>query len=82
MRSKARPRDIGRMHAAIARETALRDRPFSKPVVILSGGETTVTISGDAYGKGGRNSEFLLSLALDIDGLDGRACAGRRYRRH
>ena len=64
-------RDIGRMHAAIARETALRDRPFSKPVVILSGGETTVTISGDAYGKGGRNSEFLLSLALDIDGLDG-----------
>ncbi|WP_276120539.1 glycerate kinase type-2 family protein [Pararhizobium qamdonense] len=64
-------RDIGRMHAAIARETALRNRPFSKPVVILSGGETTVTISGDAYGKGGRNSEFLLSLALDIDGLDG-----------
>jgi glycerate 2-kinase len=64
-------RDIGRMHAAIARETALRNRPFSKPVVILSGGETTVTISGDGYGKGGRNSEFLLSFALDIDGVDG-----------
>lgn len=64
-------RDIGRMHAAIARETALRNRPFSKPVVILSGGETTVTIAGDAYGKGGRNSEFLLSLALDIDGVEG-----------
>jgi hydroxypyruvate reductase len=64
-------RDIGRMHAAIARETALRTRPFSKPVVILSGGETTVTISGDAYGKGGRNSEFLLSFALDIDGVEG-----------
>jgi len=64
-------RDIGRMHAAIARETALRNRPFSKPVVILSGGETTVTISDGAHGKGGRNSEFLLSLALDIDGLDG-----------
>lgn len=63
-------RDIGRMHAAIARETALRNRPFAKPVVILSGGETTVTISG-AYGKGGRNSELLLSLALDIDGVDG-----------
>lgn len=64
-------RDIGRMHAAIARETALRNRPFSKPLVILSGGETTVTIAGDAYGKGGRNSEFLLSLALDIDGVEG-----------
>lgn len=63
--------DIGRMHAAIARETALRNRPFLKPVVILSGGETTVTISGNDYGKGGRNSEFLLSLALDIDGVDG-----------
>ncbi|WP_275784439.1 glycerate kinase type-2 family protein [Pararhizobium gei] len=63
--------DIGRMHAAIARETALRGRPFRKPVVILSGGETTVTISGRDYGKGGRNSEFLLSFALDIDGTDG-----------
>jgi len=63
--------DIGRMHAAIARETAWRNRPFRKPVVILSGGETTVTISGKNYGKGGRNSEFLLSFALDIDGADG-----------
>jgi glycerate 2-kinase len=63
--------DIGRMHAAIARETALRGRPFQKPVVILSGGETTVTISGEGYGKGGRNSEFLLSFALDIDGVEG-----------
>ncbi|CAN7384221.1 glycerate kinase type-2 family protein [Pararhizobium sp. LjRoot238] len=63
--------DIGRMHAAIARETAWRNRPFRKPVVILSGGETTVTISGKNYGRGGRNSEFLLSFALDIDGADG-----------
>ncbi|WP_043625387.1 glycerate kinase [Ensifer sp. ZNC0028] len=64
-------RDIGRMHAALAREVALRNRPFGKPVVLLSGGETTVTISGKDYGKGGRNSEFLLSLALDIDGVSG-----------
>jgi hydroxypyruvate reductase len=63
-------RDIGKMHAALAREVALRDRPFRKPVVILSGGETTVTIA-DTYGKGGRNSEFLLSFALDIEGVDG-----------
>ncbi|MCA1407034.1 glycerate kinase [Ensifer sp. IC3342] len=63
--------DIGRMHAALAREVALRNRPFQKPVVLLSGGETTVTISGNNYGKGGRNSELLLSLALDIDGVGG-----------
>ena len=64
-------RDIGRMHAAIAMQVRECSRPFSPPVVILSGGETTVTISGDRYGKGGRNSELLLSLALDIEGADG-----------
>ncbi len=62
-------RDIGRMHAAIARDIALRDRPFAKPVLLLSGGETTVTISDDRFGKGGRNSEFLLSFALGIEGI-------------
>lgn len=61
--------EVGRVHAAIAREVAVRNRPFRKPVVILSGGETTVTIRG--RGKGGRNSEFLLSLALGIDGAEG-----------
>jgi hydroxypyruvate reductase len=62
-------RDVGRVHAAIAREVAGRGRPFTKPVVVLSGGETTVTIRGK--GKGGRNSEFLLALALGIDGAKG-----------
>ncbi|WP_426239070.1 glycerate kinase type-2 family protein [Pararhizobium sp. DWP1-1-3] len=62
-------REVGRVHAAIAREVSVRNRPFRKPVVILSGGETTVTIRGE--GKGGRNSEFLLSLALGIDGSEG-----------
>jgi hydroxypyruvate reductase len=62
-------REVGSVHAAIAREVALRDRPFRKPVVILSGGETTVTIHGK--GKGGRNSEFLLAFALGIDGVEG-----------
>jgi glycerate 2-kinase len=74
-------RDVARVHAAIAREVALRNRPFPKPVVILSGGETTVTLRGK--GRGGRNSEFLLALALaaegtgfaalaaDTDGIDG-----------
>lgn len=74
--------DVGRVHAAILREVAVRDRPFRRPVLILSGGETTVTLSG-AGGRGGRNCEFLLSLALagqgmafdalaaDTDGIDG-----------
>ena len=62
-------RDVGRVHAAIAREIALHDSPFSKPCVLLSGGETTVTLSSSG-GKGGRNGEFALSLALAIDGLD------------
>jgi hydroxypyruvate reductase len=62
-------RDIGLMHAALAREVRAHGRPFDSPVVILSGGETTVTIRGEGYGKGGRNSEFLLSFAHGIDGL-------------
>ncbi len=63
-------RDVGSVHAAIAREVALRGRPFTRPVLMLSGGETTVTLRGKG-GKGGRNSEFLLSFALGIDGFDG-----------
>jgi hydroxypyruvate reductase len=62
-------REVAGVHAAIARETATRNRPFAKPVVILSGGETTVTLRG--AGKGGRNSEFLLAFALGVDGTDG-----------
>lgn len=62
-------RDIGLMHAALAREVRQHGRPFASPVVILSGGETTVTIRGEGYGKGGRNTEFLLSFAHAIDGV-------------
>ncbi|MBY3307806.1 glycerate kinase [Rhizobium laguerreae] len=63
-------RDVALVHAAIAREAAGRGRPFAKPVVILSGGETTVTLRAKG-GKGGRNGEFALALALAIDGWDG-----------
>ena len=63
-------RDIGLMHAAMAREIATRNRPFAAPVVLLSGGETTVTLRSDG-GRGGRNTEFLLSFALGIDGQAG-----------
>jgi hydroxypyruvate reductase len=62
-------REVAKMHAAIARETSLKGSPFSKPVVILSGGETTVTLQGK--GKGGRNSEFILSFAKSISGYGG-----------
>jgi hydroxypyruvate reductase len=62
--------DVGAVHAAITREVALRDRPFRAPVVILSGGETTVTL-GDNPGRGGRNTAFLLGFAEGIEGLQG-----------
>jgi len=62
-------RDVALVHAALAREVAARNRPFGRPALILSGGETTVTIRGN--GRGGRNSEFLLAFALAIDGVDG-----------
>lgn len=59
-------RDIGLMHAALARQVALRDQPFLSPCVLISGGETTVTVKGN--GRGGRNAEFLLSMAAALDG--------------
>lgn len=60
-------RDVASVHAAIAREVASKNRPFVAPVVILSGGETTVTINENG-GRGGRNGEFALAMALGIDG--------------
>ena len=54
---------------ALAREISTRNRPFGKPALLLSGGETTVTIRGG--GRGGRNAEFLLAFALAIDGIEG-----------
>ena len=62
-------RDIGLMHAAIARQVTDKNAPFQKPAIILSGGETTVTLR--AKGRGGRNTEFLLSFANAIEGAQG-----------
>lgn len=62
-------REVGKVHAAIAREVLARNRPFAKPVMLLSGGETTVTLR--AKGRGGRNTEFLAAFALDIEGCFG-----------
>jgi len=55
--------------AAIARQVAVHGQPFATPCVLLSGGETTVTVRG--HGRGGRNVEFLLSLAVALDGQPG-----------
>lgn len=62
-------RDLGKAMAGIARQVALRSQPFQAPCVLLSGGETTVTLRGQ--GRGGRNVEFLLSLAVALNGLPG-----------
>ncbi|HEY8025457.1 MAG TPA: glycerate kinase [Burkholderiaceae bacterium] len=59
-------RDVALVHAAIARQIATRGQPFAAPCLLLSGGETTVTVKGK--GRGGRNAEFLLSLAVALDG--------------
>jgi hydroxypyruvate reductase len=58
--------DVGRMHAAIAREIRRSGNPLSPPACVVSGGETTVTIRGD--GMGGRNQELALAAAIDLDG--------------
>ncbi|MCM2563045.1 glycerate kinase [Lutimaribacter sp. EGI FJ00015] len=62
-------REVARVHAAIAKEVARKGRPFARPALILSGGETTVTLRGN--GRGGRNTEFLLAFAMAIEGCDG-----------
>ena len=62
-------RDLGTALAGIARQVVLRGQPFQPPCVLLSGGETTVTLRGK--GRGGRNVEFLLALGVALDGLPG-----------
>ena len=59
-------RDLGAEHAELARATAAGKGPGKPPCVLLSGGETTVTIRGDG-GRGGRNTEYLLSMAVTLD---------------
>jgi glycerate 2-kinase len=62
-------RELAKAMAGIARQAASRDKPFKAPCVLLSGGETTVTVRGT--GRGGRNVEFLLALALALEGQPG-----------
>jgi len=62
-------REVGTVMAGIARHVATHGEPFAPNCVLISGGETTVTVRGD--GRGGRNVEFLLSLAISLDGEPG-----------
>ncbi|MFB9241597.1 glycerate kinase [Massilia antarctica] len=62
-------REVAIVHAGIARQVAAYGQPVPAPCVILSGGETTVTVRGG--GRGGRNAEFLLALAIALKGMAG-----------
>jgi len=68
-------REVGKVQAALARAVAQREQPFAKPCVILSGGETTVTVrpvpAGETRGRGGRAGEFCLGLAAALQGQPG-----------
>jgi hydroxypyruvate reductase len=81
-RIEGEAREVAKVHAAIALEIATRGAPMKTPCLLLSGGETGVTVRGK--GRGGRNVEFLLALAIalggaphitalaaDTDGIDG-----------
>jgi glycerate 2-kinase len=83
-------REVARVIAGIARSCAQHGHPLPSPCVLLSGGETSVTVKGS--GRGGRNAEFLLALAIaldgnpriaalagDTDGIDGSECAAGAY---
>lgn len=61
-------RDVALVHAGMARQVLLHGQPLPAPCVLLSGGETTVTLKGS--GRGGRNAEFLLALAVALKGQD------------
>ena len=58
-------REVGKVIAGIARQVAVHAQPAPSPCVLISGGETTVTVTGG--GRGGRNVEFLLSMAIELD---------------
>ena len=62
-------REVALVHAGLARQARRRGQPAHPPCVLLSGGETTVTVRGG--GRGGRNAEFLLALAAALDDLPG-----------
>lgn len=61
-------REVAKAYAALVKEIRQHHQPWKPPIALLSGGETTVTVKGN--GRGGRNTEFLLSLAIELDGIE------------
>jgi len=59
--------EVAKVYAALARQIRVYGEPFKPPLALISGGECTVTVRGN--GRGGRCAEFLLSLALELDGM-------------
>jgi glycerate 2-kinase len=64
-------REVAKVYGALARQISQHHHPLKPPVALISGGECTVTIGSGNHGRGGRCSEFLLSLAIDLDGCEG-----------
>ena len=64
-------KEAGRLMAGIATSAKRNGQPIKGPALLLSGGETTVTMGKSPWGRGGRNTEFLLSLAIELKGADG-----------
>lgn len=64
-------RDVGIIVSGIVKEILHYNKPWKKPVVVILGGETTVTVRGKGSGRGGRNQELALSAALRLIGVDG-----------
>ncbi len=62
-------REVAKVYGALAREVKQHGLPYQPPVALISGGETTVTVRG--RGRGGRNAEFLLALAVDLNSAEG-----------
>jgi hydroxypyruvate reductase len=64
-------REVAKVYAALVREIREHRAPFAPPVALISGGECTVTLPAGVQGRGGRCSEFLLSLAVELDEMSG-----------
>lgn len=62
-------REVAKVYGALVRQIRQHHHPIAPPLALISGGECTVTMAKDNKGRGGRCSEFLLSLAIDLDGL-------------
>ncbi len=61
-------REVAKVYAALVRQVRVHSHPMKPPLALISGGECTVTIRGEG-GRGGRCTEFLLSLAIELDGM-------------